>query len=245
MDVLRDPTVVFTIWVVLAPIGLMVLENEHTFGQVVQQSLQGYLLAPTMLCSYAYLFLVVSLAHSGGRTVKLSPRDQRVARWFLMNGVYYNLFLDVVSGQFQANSLMTYQYNLIEPRYKFGPMDVRGQSVFWTSMCEIFFQSPFCILAYYGYVRGKAWRRCLEVIVSVLHIAGVWWFYVPEAYSNFPHLKGWPADWKESLTFHRVFYFWFGFWFMAAIWVTAAFMIGKTAFLEIASIIQASKTHSE
>ena len=152
------------------------------------------------------------------------------------SGVYYNLFLDVFSGQFQANDLMTYQYNIVEPRYRYGPEDVRGQSVFWTSMCEIFFQSPLCILIYYGYMQGKPWRRPLEIIVGCLHIAGVWWFYVPEAYAGFPHLGGWPKP-GERLTFHRIFYFWFGFWFMGGLWTTVAFTFGKTAFFEIAAII--------
>lgn len=244
-EFLRDPTVMFAVWVILAPIGLLAWENNLSFSELVSQSLFGYLLAPTMLCSYAYLFLVVALTHSGGQVVQLNARDLRVARWFLMNGVYFNLFLDVVSGQFQANSLMTFQYNLIEPRYIFGSFDVRGQSVFWTSMCELFFQSPMCILCYYGYVRGKSWRRALEIIVSVLHIAGVWWFYVPEAYSHFPHLGGYPKGWTEALTFHRIFYFYFGFWFMGSVWVVTAFTIGKTAFMELATIVQESKTHNE
>ena len=151
-------------------------------------------------------------------------------------GVYFNLFLDVFSGQFQANGLMTFQYNIIEPRYQFGATDLRGMSVFWTSMCELFFQSPFCILCYFGYKQGKSWRRPLEIIVSVLHIAGVWWFYVPEAYAGFPHLGGWPTG-SEIFSFHRVFYFWFGFWFMGSLWVTIAFLIAKTAFNEISAII--------
>ena len=76
---------------------------------------------------------------------------------------------------------MSKQYLKVEPRYAFGYMDVKGQSVFWTSMCEIFFQSPFCLLCFYAYHRNKSWRRPLEIIVSVLQVAGVWWFYVPEA----------------------------------------------------------------
>jgi hypothetical protein len=150
--------------------------------------------------------------------------------------VYYNLFLDVFSGQFQANDLMTTQYNIVEPRYKYGPEDVRGMSVFWTSMCELFFQSPFCILAYYAYVQGKPWRRPLEIVIGCLHIAGVWWFYVPEAYAGFPHLGGWPTP-QNRFSFHTLFYFYFGFWFMGAIWVVVAGTLALTAFKEITAII--------
>jgi len=194
----KDPTVLATLLVVKAPLLL------HTFEHGLAAGLSAavkYLFSPVMLLSYLYLYMVVRVSHAG-ETVKLSPRDKRVALWFLMNGIYYNLFLDVVSGQFQMNDLMTFQYNIVEPRYQYGPMDPRGQSVFWTSMCELFFQSPFCILAYYGYVRGKAWRRPLEIVIGCLHIAGVWWFYVPEAFAGFPHLGGWPKP-GEHLTFHR------------------------------------------
>ena len=152
-------------------------------------------------------------------------------------GVYYNLFLDVVSGQFQMNGLMTHQYNIVEPRYKYGPFDVRGQSVFWTSMCELFFQSPFCLLTYYAYVKGRPWRRALEIIVGCLHISGVWWFYVPEAFAGFPHLGGWPNE-NEHFTFHRLFYFYFGFWFLGGLWVMIPFLIAKRAFFEIADLIE-------
>lgn len=134
--------------------------------------------------------------------------------------------------------LMTEQYNILEPRYKFGARDTRGAPVFWTSMCELFFQSPFCLMVYYGYVHNKPWRRALEIIVSVLHISGVWWFYVPEAYADFPHLGGWPTS-EERFTFHRIFYFYFAFWFMAALWVSVAVMISKTAYDELAEIVRA------
>jgi len=226
--------VLVTTLIVQAPLLLHAV--EHGIVKALEIS-WNYLLSPTMLASYVYLYIIIRASHAGGRTVKLSSRDTMVSNWFLMNGVYYNLFLDVVSGQFQMNNLMTFQYNLVEPRYKFGAEDVRGQSVFWTSMCEIFFQSPFCILTYYAYIRGKPWRRPLEIVVGCLHIAGVWWFYVPEAYAGFPHLGGWPKP-GEHLTFHRLFYFYLGFWVMGATWVIVAFTIARTAFLEISAIIE-------
>ncbi len=87
---------------------------------------------------------------------------------------------DVFAGQFQLMGEMSKQYLNVEPRYLLGPIVVDGQGVFWTSMCELFFQSPLCLLCFYGYHTRAAWRRPAEIIVSVLHIAGVWWFYVPE-----------------------------------------------------------------
>lgn len=87
---------------------------------------------------------------------------KRVANWFLANGVYFNLFLDVVSGQFQMMGEMTVQYNVVEPRYALGPLSDAGASVFMTSMLELFFQSPLCLLTYWGYHRNASWRRLVS-----------------------------------------------------------------------------------
>ena len=75
------------------------------------------------------------------------------------------------------------------------------------------------------------------MITGVLHIAGVWWFYLPEAYSDFKHLGGWPTH-EDWLTFERLFYFYFGFWCLSALWVIVAFMTAKTAFDEITFIVE-------
>jgi hypothetical protein len=180
-----------------------------------------------------------------GPCVELNARDRRVAFWFLMNGVYYNLFLDVVSGQFQMMDEMSRQYQKVDPRYLIGAMDVHGQSVFWTSMCEIFFQSPFCLLCFFAYHRGKPWRRPLEIIVSILQVAGVWWFYAPEAYSDFPHLGGWPPNqFGGVFSLHNLIFFWFGFWFMCALWVSVGISITHTAFWELSAAV-AAQTRSK
>jgi len=160
-----------------------------------------------------------------------------MAYWFLMNGVFYNLFLDVVSGQFQLMDEMSRQYLKVEPRYELGPHNVHGQSVFWTSMCEIFFQSPLCLMVYFGYRRGKPWRRPVEIIASLLHVAGVWFFYVPEAFAGFDHLGGWPKTLKEALTFERVVFFWFGFWFCGILWTVVPLMVIRTNVMEISAIV--------
>ena len=78
----KDPTVMFTVLVVQAPLVLHAV--EHGLAVAFQASIQ-YLLSPTMIASYLYLFLVVYVAHAG-ETIKLSKRDQMAAYWFLMNG---------------------------------------------------------------------------------------------------------------------------------------------------------------
>jgi len=195
-----------------------------------------YLTTPMMVLALVFLVLVVKLTEAG-KTVTLSPRDQRMAYWFLMNGVFYNMFLDVVSGQFQMMDEMSRQYLKVEPRYELGPYKVSGMPVFWTSMCEIFFQSPLCLMVYFGYRRGKPWRRPVEIIVSLLHVAGVWFFYVPEAFAAFPHLNGWPKTVKEALSFDRLLFFWFGFWAMGILWTVVPIAVMHTNVKEIAAII--------
>lgn len=141
---------------------------------------------------------------------------------------------------------MSRQYQVVEPRYLFGSQDVRGQSVFWTSMCEIAFQSPWCLLCFYAYHRNAPWRRALEFGVSLLQIAGVWWFYVPEAYSEFQHLGGWPPNAKGGhLSFENLFYFYFGFWILGSVWVVTATNIAVTAFRELAAIVAERDARAE
>ena len=165
-----DPTTAFTMAVAFLPLYCCTSVSEAI----------AYVTQKMFVLSFVYLGLVVHLVHKDGKTVPLSKRDLMVANWFLMNGVYFNLFLDVVSGQFQSMGLMSKLYLRVEPRYAHGPMKDEGMAVFWTSMCELFFQSPICLMLYFAYHRGKAWRRPLEIVLCLLHACGVWWFYFPE-----------------------------------------------------------------
>jgi hypothetical protein len=230
MSALRDPTVLFTVSVVLLPV-------------IYTGSMQGaliYLTTPMLIMSLVFLVLVVKLTeHPKGSCVDPLPaHEQRMAYWFLMNGVYFNLFLDVVSGQFQMMDEMSRQYLKVEPRYALGPFDVHGQSVFWTSMCELFFQSPLCLMTYFAYRRNAPWRRPVEMIASLLHVAGVWFFYVPEAFAGFPHLGGWPKSTQEALSMDRLVFFWFGFWFCGILWSVMPVMVLVRNVREIAEFVE-------
>ena len=231
MDLVRgwhkDPTALFTVAVLTLPAVLELAHNTNPTAKSGIESALRYLTWPMLWLSFAFCYAVLHVTASGP-CVELNERDRRIAFWFLCNGVWYNLFLDVVSGQLSVPPVcflsgsrdprltpfsqqpndgrvrfpsmlaqttrrsqltparderksMSRQYLNVEPRYAHGYLDLRGHSVFWTSMCEIFFQSPFCLLCFYAYHRNKSWRRPLEIIVSVLQVAGVWWFYVPEA----------------------------------------------------------------
>jgi hypothetical protein len=193
----RDPTVLFTACVVLVP--LIYVDGWRGAVQ--------YLTTPMLLVSLAFLALVLVVTH-GGPCVRLNARDTMLANWFLMNGVYFNLFLDVVSGQFQMMDEMSRQYTKVEPRYVYDILSDAGAPVFFTSMLELFFQSPFGILAYFAYHRGLPFRHLAAFFVSVLHAAGVWYFYIPEALGGFRHLGGWPRSLAEALSFERLVFFW-------------------------------------
>jgi hypothetical protein len=114
-----DPSVVFTVLVVLTPLVFV-----SSFTEAL-----AYVLQPTWIVSVVLLVAIVSISRAG-RPEKLSYWDSRVAHWFLCNGVYFNLFLDVVSGQFQLGGEMSKQYLTVEPRYAYGPFVCDGQSVF-------------------------------------------------------------------------------------------------------------------
>mmetsp|Transcript_17733 Transcript_17733/g.28693 ORF Transcript_17733/g.28693 Transcript_17733/m.28693 type:complete len:241 (+) Transcript_17733:353-1075(+) len=228
----KDPTFWFTVSVILVPL---------VFSNSVNDAV-AYLTTPMMLMSYLTLYVFLYTVH-GGECLELSGRDLRVANWFLFNGVYFNLFLDVVSGQFQMMDEMTRQYNKVEPRYALGVYHDAGAPVFMTSMCELFFQSPLCLVTYYAYCRGKPYRRISEFTVCVLHAAGVWWFYIPEIIGGFQHLGGWPKSMEEAISFHRLLFFWFGFWFCGSLWLYVPFQIGRTAWVEISSAFNHKKTY--
>jgi hypothetical protein len=226
----KDPTVLFTFLVMIIP--------SIFCPDLI--SVIRYLTTPMLVLALIFMFLVLKVT-AQGKCVELNDRDRRVAFWFLMNGVFYNLFLDVVSGQFQMMDEMSRQYLKVDPRYAIGHLKVEGQSVFWTSMCEIFFQSPFCLLCFYGYHRNRPWRRPLEIIVSILQVAGVWWFYLPEAFSGFQQLGGHPPNkFGGIFSMHNLLFHWFGFWFMGTLWVTVGISITWTAFWDLAEIVSKS-----
>ena len=227
---LKDPTVWFTIFVLLVPLVFVGVWDGI-----------AYLLHPTLWMSFAYLVAVLHVTHGDGKSFPLSERDQRVAYWFLMNGVYFNLFLDVFAGQFQMFGELSRRYLQVDPRYAIGVFDVRGQSVFMTSMLEIFAQSPLSLVAYYAYCRKKPYRYIVEFTVCILHSAGVWWFYFPEAIAGFEHLGGWPKSVGEALSFDRLLFFWFGFWFCGILWLVVPFHIAKTAWINITRAMAAQQ----
>jgi hypothetical protein len=221
-----DPTVLFTAAVLCTPLLFV-----RTFSGAL-----AYLLQPLLLASYA-LFAGVLWFTARGRCVPLSAGDLALARWALCNGVYYNLFLDVFAGQFQLLGEMTVQYNRVEPRYALGAGDPVGAPVFFTSMMELLFQAPLGLLTFCLVHRGAPGRHTAALVLSVLHAAGVWYFYVPEALNGFKNLGGWPKTAAEAVSFERLLFFWFGFWFCGLLWTTVAVIVGARAARAIAAAV--------
>jgi hypothetical protein len=163
-----DPTVAFTAAVVLLPL-VFVTDTASAIA---------YLTHPTMLAALAVTAALVLFAGPGAA---LAPHERRLAYWCLCNGVFYNLFLDVVAGQAQSFGLMTAQYNRVEPRYALGYLSDAGAPVFMTSALEALFQAPLGVFAFVAIRRGWPQRHAAALALSILHAAGVWYFYVPEA----------------------------------------------------------------
>lgn len=221
---LHDPTVLFTICVVLVPL---------VYCPDLPSAIK-YLTEPAILLSLALTFVIVKFAHSVP-CLPLTPHERRIAFWFLMNGVYFNLFLDVIAGQFQSMGEMSRQYNFVEPRYALGPFSDAGSPVFITSMLELFCHSPIGIFAYIAYTRRWPQRHIAAFTVSLLHAIGVVYFYIPEVINGFRHLGGWPQSIDEALTFHRLLFFWFGFWFCGVVWILVPSIIARYAWNEMSA----------
>ena len=221
-----DPSILFTASVILVPL---------VYCPDLPAAI-AYLTQPSLLASFVLVAAIIG-ATRAGPCVALAPRESRLAFWFLANGVYFNLFLDVVAGQFQLMGEMSKQYNFVEPRYALGYLSDAGAPVFMTSMLELFCHSPLGVLTFVAYSRGWPQRHLAAFAVSMLHVIGVMYFYVPEVLNGFRHLGGWPASLEEGLSFHRLLFFWFGFWFCGTLWVVIPLLIIRHTWGEICAAV--------
>jgi len=199
-----------------------------------------YLSNYVFLGSFGFLVVVQLFTHFlSGRCVKLSVQDRRIANWFLCNGVFFNLFLDVFAGQFHLMGIMSEQYVTLDPRYKFGLHHDGGQAVFMTSLVELLVQSPLCILTYWGYHHNASWRRVTELLASMWHLGGIWWMYLPEALRGFPYVE---ADKNFEFSFRFLMYYWFGYWFCGILWTIIPLWITWKTGKEISDAIEMVKS---
>lgn len=176
---LKDPSVLFLLGCLLAPILLALLA-----GTLTGSALFEYLVHPIPIVAGVLLFLYLYGVHQGLTTVP--EADKLIAAWYLVNGFGFKSIMDTFAGSLQGWSLMTVQYNLLEARYllPLGSQNAEGLEstpVHLTSLLEIIVMVPLCLIAYALIVRqpSSGYRYAVELATSTLQIAGVWYFYLP------------------------------------------------------------------
>jgi hypothetical protein len=183
---LLDPTSLFCL--LLLPVPLIWRNDRIMVASSAETT--AYLTAWPLIVWAVVGACVVWITKSGDCR-PMRRTDRFVARWYLLNGCFFNSMMDVFAGQLQAWPLMTEQYNALEPRYAAapgpGPCGAYARSVVaLTSLQEILFQAPLGMALYYAYHRRAAWRLPAEIVFNVCSVAGVWYFYGTEAYARFP-----------------------------------------------------------
>eukprot|EP00658_Telonema_sp_P-2_P048967 TRINITY_DN37238_c0_g1_i2.p1 TRINITY_DN37238_c0_g1~~TRINITY_DN37238_c0_g1_i2.p1 ORF type:complete len:263 (+),score=65.30 TRINITY_DN37238_c0_g1_i2:197-985(+) len=172
---LADPSVLFLLACVLCPPLVELYEGTYS-----HEALLEYVLHPLPLLSLMVTALLLLWAHRGEPEVAAGERA--VAAWYLVNGVGFKSIMDTMSGSMQAWSLMTKQYNALEPRYA-RPYydDPSAQPVHFCSLLEITVMTPLCLWLYVLIVRSpkSATRFCIEFCLATLQATGTWFFYMP------------------------------------------------------------------
>lgn len=106
-----------------------------------------------------------------GKTARVSLIDKIIAFWYLWNGVWIHLFLDVGVGYFKRVPSLTASYALLDKRY-----DLMDPTVQTAIFVELFLQAPGCLFLCYGFFTQKRWRHPLQIFVCSLHLVS-YYFY--------------------------------------------------------------------
>jgi len=172
------------------------------------------------------------------KVLSLSTEDSHIAAWYLINGFFFNSMMDVFAGQFAAWTTMTPRYHELEPRYAMG--GYTGAVVFLTSLQELLLQTPCGLALFYAYWRGSNWRLGVEVIFNCYSVAGVWYFYLSEAWLGFPTvhapITNGSFDTSKAFTFEMIYKFWIGFVFFPALWAGVGIYLGQRACRQITQL---------
>jgi len=176
---LRDPSVVFLLSCLLAPIFLALFA-----GTLTSAALFHYLVHPVPIVAGILLFVYLYCVHQGVTSVP--EAEKLVAAWYLVNAFGFKSIMDTFAGSLQGWTLMTEQYNLLEARYllALGSQNSEGLEstpVHLTSLLEILVMVPLCLCAYALIVRQptSGYRYAAELVSSTFTIAGTWYFYLP------------------------------------------------------------------
>lgn len=173
-------------------------------------------------------------------SVTLSSRDKRVANWYLVNGFVFKSMMDTFSGSLQAWPTMTAQYNLLEPRYQKPLSDFDSIPVHLSSLLEIAFQVPLCLLVYRAYHQGSKHRYVLEIVLATLQAAGTFYFYLAGLITE-PEKLG---MFMNASMFDFVFYCCFGSIFCPLLWIVLPVLCIRSAAGDIARLCESKEKGS-
>lgn len=239
---LTDPSVLFALSVIVAPLGLV------NYPQPQIDASKQYLMNPAIIGCTA-LWLIIEILFS------IKSKKSVIAHWYLINGIFFHLLLDPLSGLFQMTDLMSIQYGKLDERY-IKPFDNEGLIVNLVSLLELVLMAPICLYIYYGYYkyfgrknkknvtntntkRGILLIYSLEIIVSTLQLVGTF-FYDGQELIHIIRGDGKEVvdiDYNLTFTFHYIFYFWFGVVIAQLPWIFVPIYMIKRSIKDIKSII--------
>ena len=252
---LLDPSVLFTMIVVLLPIILEL--NSPNLIELIQ----SYLLAPPFLICFT---LILILEFKAPSTSQLTRSEYRVSRWYLMNGLIYHSLMDPITGFMQNWSLMTKQYNYLDQRFA-APFDVGAETATLTVWMEGAMMCPGCIFLFIGYrymlpkMRDKSdkdssranivWIYCLEFVVGLCQSIGTYFFYGAEFMllitgqdTNMPYAR----NIKDlDLDVWECFYFWFGTYAMVWVWIVVPFICMTRSYGQLVDLVLDNKPNKD
>ena len=238
-----DPSVLFAIGVIFAPLGLV------NYPEPQIEISKQYLCNPAII-SCVILWLLIEIFFS------VKPKVSIRAHWYLMNGIFFHVLLDPLSGLFQCVDLMSKQYGILDKRYIL-PFDHEGLIVNLVSLLELILMAPICLYIYYGYYKyfGKNKNKnkknggykkkgllliySLEIIVSTIQLIGTL-FYDGQELIHIIRGDGNEAikiDYNLEFTFDFIFYFWFGAVFAQLPWIIVPIYMIFRSYKDIKSII--------
>ena len=222
LEVLLDPSVLFGIsCIAMVP---FVDPTPMTQADVVE-----YFTHWGMLLSLALLVGTVVVTHQRG-TVRLTPYERRVARWYLINGALIHVLLDGLAGGFKVNKFLAAQFHRLDSRYAEPVGEKYASALFLISALELFLKGPVCLYLYACYHRRLPARDVVEVFTCVTQVYGTFIYIGQECLTGF---TAWDVDWGLTFSFHHLIYFWFAVFFAVGLYGVVPTYLGYKAALRI------------
>ena len=152
-----------------------------------------------------------------GKQARVSWIERIVGYWYLWNGVWIHLFLDVGMGYFRRVPSLSISYALLDKR--FDPVDPLIQTALFV---ELFLQAPGCLCLCYGFFTRQRWRHPLQIFVCSLHLSTTIFYAMTSLVAGLPSL---PVDWDLEFTPQHIFYFWICFVLASLMWTVVPLLL--------------------